>query len=220
MLFDKRLSQLRKEKGISQKQCAAELGIESSKYNKWENGKNCPDYNTVCMLADFFDTTTDYLLGNSDERYKNKKDNLKAWQNGVIAHVTNNLIKFFDEYNEYKKGDNTMSLKNVFTLATLGQVRKCIDSQANLLKNVSKINQYQNLSDIDKFISKYSSELGEINFGGFQDDNGVWINSIGAGAIIRALKGEIEKKVPDFKNYKIDFNDEWLNFSIMSDDDD
>ena len=108
------------------------------------------------MLANFFDTTTDYLLGNSDERYKNKKDNLKDWQNGVIAHVTNNLVKFFDEYNEYKKGDNTMSLKNVFALAILGQVRKCINSQTKLLENVSKINQYQNLSDIDKLINKYS----------------------------------------------------------------
>ncbi len=220
MLFDKRLSKLRREKEISQKECAAVLGIESSKYNKWENGKNCPDYDTVCMLANFFGTTTDYLLGNSDERYKNKKDNLKDWQNSVIAHVTNNLVKFFDDYNEYKKGDNTMSLKNVFALAILGQVRKCIDSQTKLLENVSKINQYQNLSDIDKLINKYSSELGEVNVGGYQDDKGVWINSIGEGTIIRTLKDEIEKKVPDFKNYKIDFNDEWFDFSIKSSDDD
>ena len=39
MLFDKRLSKLRREKEISQKECAAALGIESSKYNKWENRK-------------------------------------------------------------------------------------------------------------------------------------------------------------------------------------
>ena len=48
----------------------------------------------------------------------------------------------------------------------------------------------------------------------------MWINSIGEGAIIRTLKDEVEKKVPDFKNYKIDFNDEWLDFSIISNDND
>lgn len=43
-MFSERLPKLRKERGISQKQCAEILGIESSKYNKWENEKNRPDY--------------------------------------------------------------------------------------------------------------------------------------------------------------------------------
>jgi len=39
---------------------------DASKYNKWENGANRPDYETVCQLAKYFDVTTDYLLGASD----------------------------------------------------------------------------------------------------------------------------------------------------------
>lgn len=63
MIFDERLTELRKAKGLNQKECAISLGIDSSKYNKWENGKNNPDFETVCKLADYFCTTTDYLLG-------------------------------------------------------------------------------------------------------------------------------------------------------------
>ena len=67
MVFDERLTELRKAKGISQKDCALELGMpDASKYNKWENGANRPDYETVCQLAKYFDVTTDYLLGASD----------------------------------------------------------------------------------------------------------------------------------------------------------
>ncbi|MDP4119587.1 MAG: helix-turn-helix transcriptional regulator [Bacillota bacterium] len=67
MIFDERLTELRKAKGLSQKECALDLGMpDASKYNKWENGANRPDYETVCQLAKYFDVTTDYLLGASD----------------------------------------------------------------------------------------------------------------------------------------------------------
>lgn len=220
MLFDKRLSQLRKEKGISQKECAETLGIESSKYNKWENGKNCPDYETVCMLANFFDTTTDYLLGNSENRHRREKEALKDWQNKLIAHITNKFISFFKKYNEYKKGDNTMALKNIFTLAILGQMRKCVDSQTALLENISKINECKDMSEIDRFLNRYSSELGEVNVGGQQDNNGVWVNSISEDDIIRTLRDEVERKVPEFKNYKKDLKDDFWGFSLRFDDED
>ena len=69
MKFDERLTKLRKAKGLSQKNCAIELGMaDASKYNKWENGKNCPDFATVCQLSKYFNVTTDYLLGASDCR--------------------------------------------------------------------------------------------------------------------------------------------------------
>ena len=63
MAFCDRLAVLRKESGMNQKDFAASIGVEASKYNKWETGANRPDYETVCMLAGLFKTSTDYLLG-------------------------------------------------------------------------------------------------------------------------------------------------------------
>ncbi len=94
-MFSARLSKLRKEKGISQKQCALNLDVDSSKYNKWENGKNRPSYDMVCRLANFFDTTTDYLLGNSNERYKDEYKNFDSWKKEFMAEVGDKLLNFF-----------------------------------------------------------------------------------------------------------------------------
>ncbi len=93
-MFSARLSKLRKEKGINQKQCAEILGIECSKYNKWENGKNRPDYDMVCKLANFFDTTTEYLLENSDERYKHEHKNFDNWKKEFMAEIRDKLLNF------------------------------------------------------------------------------------------------------------------------------
>lgn len=69
MTFNDRLLVLRQESGLDQKGCAAALGVDNSKYNKWENGKNRPDYETVCSIADHYGVTTDYLLGRSDAKH-------------------------------------------------------------------------------------------------------------------------------------------------------
>lgn len=76
MKFNERLLELRNASGKSQKECAEEMGISNSKYNKWENGVNSPDYETLCFLARFYDTTTDYLLGMTDN--KTNDTNVKA----------------------------------------------------------------------------------------------------------------------------------------------
>ena len=68
MTFGERLICLRTEKGYSQKECAEKLGIEVPTYNRWERGNNRPDYGTLIKLADFFDVSTDYLVGFSDFR--------------------------------------------------------------------------------------------------------------------------------------------------------
>lgn len=63
-----RLTQLRKETGLNQRDFAADVGFSQSKYNKWENGINEPEYDSLCLLADRLGVTTDYLLGRSDGR--------------------------------------------------------------------------------------------------------------------------------------------------------
>lgn len=123
MKFDERLTELRKAKGLSQKDCAFELGMaDASKYNKWENGKNCPDFETVCQLAKYFKVTADYLFGATDckdirnvniskelglseksiERLKAIKDNP---ENGVINYMLENdeFIWFMELFSRHKE---------------------------------------------------------------------------------------------------------------------
>lgn len=66
ILFSERAKQLRKEAGLSQTQLAQKLGITQRKLSYLESGQSEPDMETLCRMADFFDVTTDYLLGRTE----------------------------------------------------------------------------------------------------------------------------------------------------------
>lgn len=63
-----RLKSLRKEKRLLQAEMAELLGITPQHYQRVESGKiNIPTL-TLCTLADYFEVSTDYLLGRSEDR--------------------------------------------------------------------------------------------------------------------------------------------------------
>lgn len=57
------LKELRESKGITQIELAKQLGVVRSTVCQYEKGNREPDTITLIKLADFFDVTTDYLLG-------------------------------------------------------------------------------------------------------------------------------------------------------------
>ena len=58
-----RLRALRVDKGIGQNALADALGISNASISYWENGKQEPSARAIYKLAVYFDVTTDYLLG-------------------------------------------------------------------------------------------------------------------------------------------------------------
>ena len=68
--FGKRLTDLRRERDLSQADIASYLGMSRSGIQGYETEGKEPSYSALCRLADYFDVTTDYLLGRSDERRK------------------------------------------------------------------------------------------------------------------------------------------------------
>ena len=64
--FPDRLKELRKSKGTTQKAIAENLGILEQAYQQYEYGKHKPNYEYVVKLAEYFNVSTDYLLGLTD----------------------------------------------------------------------------------------------------------------------------------------------------------
>ncbi len=66
--FPRILTLLRKERGISQKQVAAELNISQALLSHYEKGIRECGLDFVVKTADFYNVSCDYLLGRSPER--------------------------------------------------------------------------------------------------------------------------------------------------------
>lgn len=67
MNFSEISKSLRKEKGLSQMQLAEALKVSNGCIAMIEIGKNDPTANTLLKYADFFQCSTDYLLGREDD---------------------------------------------------------------------------------------------------------------------------------------------------------
>lgn len=63
----KRLRNLREDRDLSQRQIAEFLGMSQTGYSKYETGENDIPTQVLIKLADFYGTTTDYLLGRTEE---------------------------------------------------------------------------------------------------------------------------------------------------------
>ena len=63
-----KLKLLRKEYGISQQKLADAIGMSQQSINQYENHGTEPDIITLSRLADFFETSVDYLIGHTDIR--------------------------------------------------------------------------------------------------------------------------------------------------------
>ena len=60
------LKKLRNQKGVSQQKLADTIEVSQQSINKYENHKIEPDIQTLIKLADYFETSVDYLIGHTD----------------------------------------------------------------------------------------------------------------------------------------------------------
>ncbi|MDE6723303.1 MAG: helix-turn-helix domain-containing protein [Eubacterium sp.] len=65
-----RLKDIREDRDIKQVDVATFLNCTQVCYSRYENGQRDIPLNTLCLLAEFFNTTTDYILGLTDNPNK------------------------------------------------------------------------------------------------------------------------------------------------------
>lgn len=70
-----RLKDLREDRDLTQKQLAAYLNIRQNTYSQYETGKRQLPVDLLILLARYFHTSTDYILGitNNPKPYQNKE---------------------------------------------------------------------------------------------------------------------------------------------------
>ena len=68
MMVFERLKQLRREKGYTQEEVAAFLGVDRRTYSSYETGINSINAQTLIKLSRIYSASIDYMLGLSDKR--------------------------------------------------------------------------------------------------------------------------------------------------------
>ena len=66
MEFNKKLQELRKQKGLSQEELAKELYVSRTAISKWESGRGYPNIDSLKAIAKFFKITIDELLSSEE----------------------------------------------------------------------------------------------------------------------------------------------------------
>ncbi len=62
-MFGDKLKELRKQYGISQSELGQMLGVSNTAIYSWEINRTQPPIDSIKKIADFFQVSTDYLLG-------------------------------------------------------------------------------------------------------------------------------------------------------------
>lgn len=108
-----RIKQLRKQKGLTQKEMAEAVGVGVSTVAMWESGKRTPSFKLLNDLSDLFDKSIDYILGTSDDDRSPKLNDAQVEQLGTWE-IQSELIDILRQYlqlDEYGKM-NIRSLLN------------------------------------------------------------------------------------------------------------
>src|SRR5690554_5619603 len=75
-MIEKRLKELRKSRGLTQEELANSIGITKNFVTMVESGKRKPSYEVLDKIADYFDVSTDYLLGRTNILRLSKESNI------------------------------------------------------------------------------------------------------------------------------------------------
>ncbi|HCJ4262186.1 TPA: helix-turn-helix domain-containing protein [Listeria innocua] len=155
-MFSTRLSELRKKKGFSQYKLADELGFSRGQVANYEQGTREPDYQTLLKIADFFNVSTDYLLGRDEN---NLGDTIAAH---IDSNATEEDIKEILAYIDEKRKEHTKE-KDINITETAPEKDKDVDNfveENEEFKAVAErvMNDKEAIKAVKSFIEYYEQQ--------------------------------------------------------------
>lgn len=92
-MFGSRLKDLRNERKLTQDDLGKLLNVSGKTIGTWERDSRQPNIESINKLASIFGVTTDYLLGNSDEKKSQKYYELSDKEKNDIAIQAERLME-------------------------------------------------------------------------------------------------------------------------------
>lgn len=95
-----RIKELRKKRNITQIRLSTEIEVSQETISAYENGKAEPKLDKLVKIADFLNTSTDYLLGRTDD-----DSPLIDLANNIVDEQLNELINNYARLNNLQRKD-------------------------------------------------------------------------------------------------------------------
>ncbi len=109
------MKELRKKKGIRQKDMANYLNVSTSTVGMYESGKRDPDTETIQKIAQYYGVAVDYLLGNSHIASLSFEEKLKK------IGFSDEVAMFFKNFPSWDEED----------IEQIIQIKQFLDSKKN-----------------------------------------------------------------------------------------
>ena len=97
--MESRIKQLRENRGLIQEILASELGITQQMLSKYERDVLCIKVDVLKRIAEYFNVTTDYLLGVSEVK-RDLQGQMKVNKTLDIYYDLIEIYKGLDEYDQ------------------------------------------------------------------------------------------------------------------------
>jgi transcriptional regulator with XRE-family HTH domain len=94
-IFTTRIKSLRIEAGRTQAEIAERLGVLRTTYGEYERGKIMPPMDKIKVLAELYNVSVDYLIGNTNEPKENTYNKMDVSQSmkEIIEYLQNEQSK-------------------------------------------------------------------------------------------------------------------------------
>lgn len=96
-VFSQTLIALRKEKNLTQYSLAEKLGFSRGLIANYEQASREPDFKVLEQIANYFDVTTDYLLGRSKKKNISQDEHIE--HDIFMSNISSRLSKILEEKN-------------------------------------------------------------------------------------------------------------------------
>ena len=91
-MFGEQIKSLRMCKGLNQVELAKIFGVTKQSVSNWENENIMPSVDMLIKIANFFNVSTDYLLGLTEQHALNT-DGLSELQIAHIQAIINDILQ-------------------------------------------------------------------------------------------------------------------------------
>ncbi len=142
--FSRIITLLRKEKGITQKQAAADLGISQALLSHYEKGLRECGLDFLIKLCDYYNVSSDYILGRSPDRNGTvlSVEDLEGAETAKDSHFTGSVLPAMN------KRLISSALNIVYDML----------SKANNKELTNKVSEYLMMSVYRMYRTLYSSD--------------------------------------------------------------